>query len=237
LQWETKEAPRRLLATFAGYAIVRWLDGLPLWGFARTRDGPPSWPFPEPSAGRKFSTAGGSRSPSARFQAPCSPTTRRKDCHSRKPPLEKAGKLLERCEAGSAKLAHEALGRLISDLATKGFSIEGFGLLLASGRPLPALASVLASHALIHAADGEHFRDALAQAALRRGLPLTRIPERELYAAAAKRFRTTAGAIQARVQAAGKPLGPPWTADQKLAALIAWLALAKQNGTTAGPPI
>jgi len=141
-------------------------------------------------------------------------------------PLEKAGKLLERCEAGSAKLAHEALGRLISDLATKGFSIEGFGLLLASGRPLPALASVLASHALIHAADGEHFRGALAQAALRRGLPLTRIPERELYAAAAKRFRTTAGAIQAGVQAAGKPLGPPWTADQKLPALIALLALA-----------
>ena len=144
-------------------------------------------------------------------------------------PLAKAKRLLERCEAGSAKLAHKAVGDLARDLTARGYRIAGCGLLLASGRPLPPLESVLASHALIHAADGEHFRDALARAAARHGLSVLRVAERELYAAAATRFRIPAGALQASVSAAGKPLGPPWTADQKLAALIAWLALSGRS--------
>jgi hypothetical protein len=141
-------------------------------------------------------------------------------------PLEKAKKLLKRCEAGSTRLAHKAVGELARDLTAKGYTIAGCGLLLASGRPLPRLESLLASHALIHAADGEHFRDALALAVKRRGFSILRVPERDLHAAAAKRFRMPPSALQARVNEAGKPLGPPWTADQKLAALVAWLVLA-----------
>jgi hypothetical protein len=141
-------------------------------------------------------------------------------------PFERAKKLLKRCEAGSARLAHKAVGELVRDLTAKGYAVAGCGLLLASGRPLPPLTSVLASHALIHAADGEHFRAALVRAVNRHGLSVMRVPEREIYAAAASRFRISAGELQTKVGDAGKPLGPPWTADQKLAALIAWLALA-----------
>jgi hypothetical protein len=32
-------------------------------------------------------------------------------------------------------------------------------------------------------------------------------------------------AITARLAALGKPLGPPWTQDEKLASLAAWLVL------------
>ncbi len=140
-------------------------------------------------------------------------------------PLAKAKNLLDRFEAGSAKLAHKAVGDLARDLTSRGYRIAGCGLLLASGRPLPPLESVLASHALIHAADGEHFRHALARACARRGLSVLRVAERELYAAASTRFRISAEVLQTKVNEAGKPLGPPWTADQKLAALVAWLAL------------
>ena len=141
-------------------------------------------------------------------------------------PFERAKDLLERCQAASVRLARKAVGDLVSALSAKGYAVAGCGLLLASGRPLPSLKSVLASHALIHAADGEHFRDAIASAARSHRLPVTRVPERELYTKTASRFRLPAEDLQSRVNEAGKPLGPPWTADQKLAALIAWLVLA-----------
>jgi len=33
--------------------------------------------------------------------------------------------------------------------------------------------------------------------------------------------------LSSKIAALGKSLGPPWTADEKLAALSAWLVLAK----------
>lgn len=140
-------------------------------------------------------------------------------------PFEKAKRLLERCEVGSARLAREAVGALVEELTKRSYTVVGCGLLLASGRPLPALASILVSHALIHTADGEHFRDALAGASEHHRLPMTRVRERELYAGAAARFPIPAGELPSRINAIGKGLGPPWTQDQKLAALVAWLAL------------
>lgn len=75
------------------------------------------------------------------------------------------------------------------------------GLVLASGRSLPPLESILASHALVHAAEGEHFREALTRASQRLGLLVVRVPEREL--------RVTSTSVQTSVNAAGKQLGPP----------------------------
>src|SRR5438874_1790460 len=65
-------------------------------------------------------------------------------------------------------------------LEGQGCAPVGVVVLTAAGRALPALESVLGSHALIHAADGEHFREALAAAAQARGLPVTRVRERDV---------------------------------------------------------
>ena len=144
-------------------------------------------------------------------------------------PLAAAKELLQRCEAGSRRLARKAVGEIVEDLEAKGYAVAGCALLLASGRPLPELTSILASHALIHTADGEHFRDALVLACEHRRLSVLRVQSRDLPAEAASRFRIAAGDLMARVNAVGKPLGPPWTQDQKLAALVAWLALASRR--------
>jgi hypothetical protein len=53
---------------------------------------------------------------------------------------------------------------LPEDLAEGGFKIVRSALLLTSGRALPELKKILASHALIHSADGELFRDSLRAA-------------------------------------------------------------------------
>lgn len=127
--------------------------------------------------------------------------------------LGKARKYLERCERRARRLARQALREVLEELRANGRDAAACGLLLSSGRPLPALTQILASHALIHAADGEHFRDALRHAAshwVRASADLM-IPIEELHQL---------------VNAIGKSVGPPWTQDQKLAALSGWLALA-----------
>ena len=61
------------------------------------------------------------------------------------------------------RLAHRTIRRLQGEIPKQGYKLARCGLLLASGRPLPVLEKVLASHALIHTADGELFRDAIAE--------------------------------------------------------------------------
>jgi hypothetical protein len=139
--------------------------------------------------------------------------------------LDKARQIVTHYAEEAGRLATEELRAVLADLKTRGHSVAGCGLLLASGRPLPALESILASHALIHSADGELFRDALADAAKKHRLNLVRAREKEVVAEAASRLRLEPAALQRCVAGLGKTLGPPWTQDQKLAAIAAWLAL------------
>jgi hypothetical protein len=150
--------------------------------------------------------------------------------HAAEPmPVAEAAKYLARCERASLRLAKTALAASIGELAAlSGGAVEPrrCAILLASGRPLPELAKVLASHALIHTADGEHFREAFAAAARECGLDVVRIRERDVTAELAGRLETSPAALERRVAGWRRELGPPWTADQKLAALAAWAALA-----------
>lgn len=139
--------------------------------------------------------------------------------------LTKATDYLQRCSARSRELARQAVRSVINDLKKRGYEVVGCGILLGSGRSLPALAAILASHPLIHTAEGQMFRDVLVRAGRRCRLPVTGVKERELFAQAATRLRLPVRALQSRIAALGRDLGPPWTEDQKLAALIGWLAL------------
>jgi SH3-like domain-containing protein len=132
-----------------------------------------------------------------------------------------------RCAETAARMATDAFSRAIEAVLEKGARVAGCGLLLASGRPLPQLASILASHALIHTADGELFRDAIRSAAAASGLPVTAVRERELWAQAGQKLGDSAESIERRVAALGKALGPPWRADEKLATGVALLALVR----------
>jgi hypothetical protein len=140
--------------------------------------------------------------------------------------LKAAEKLIRRCTDTARLLAREAVGAAIRDLRKKGYEVVGSGLLLASGQPLPGFAATLASHALIHTAEGELFREALLHASERHCLPVTRVKEREIFAQAAAELGLRVESLPARLNDLGRPLGPPWRQDEKLAALVAWLAVA-----------
>jgi hypothetical protein len=142
-------------------------------------------------------------------------------------PLEfrDAEALLRQCARSTAQLSQRALRTALDDLRGLGYRVEYCALTLGSGRALPDLKSVLASHALIHTAEGEFYRDALAGAGRECGLKLCGVKEKQLYDCGAAHFQITPDELERRLSALGKPIGPPWTQDQKYAALVAWMAL------------
>jgi hypothetical protein len=130
-------------------------------------------------------------------------------------------------QSDAKRLALASLRSLQADLEEGDFEIVRSALLLASGRTLPGLEQILASHALIHTADGELFRDSLRAACARCHLPVEGIREKELFETASEAFSIQVAGLKRRVAAFGKALGPPWSQDEKLAALGAWLTLAR----------
>jgi hypothetical protein len=140
-------------------------------------------------------------------------------------PLNEAREFVARVEADAEKLAREAIRRLQSELGAIGIKLSNCALLLASGRSLPELEKILASHSLVHTADGVLFREAILRASSRCGLKTFSIKERELFDHAKKALRVQPAALLRRLTALGKPLGSPWSQDEKFAALAAWLAL------------
>jgi hypothetical protein len=150
--------------------------------------------------------------------------------------FEAAEGLIRRSSEEAAQLAERAIRDAVAEVRTLGHEPVSSGLLLAAGRPLPALSEILASHALIHTAEGELFRDVLRQASRRCGLGLTEVRERELEEEASRSLRRPSAALQRRVADWGRALGSPWTQDEKRAALVAWLALrAGVPPSPAGP--
>jgi hypothetical protein len=121
------------------------------------------------------------------------------------------------------RLAHAALSAFLATLEPKSVRI---GILDSAGSKIGPLEQVLASHALIHAAAGAHFRAALERAAARLGLVASRIRARELDARAAATVGRPIESLRDDLKRIGHELGPPWTADQKAAALLAWVLLA-----------
>ena len=143
--------------------------------------------------------------------------------------LAEAKTFLAQQRSEARKLALAAIRSAQSEVSQQGFQITRAALLLASGRPLPELPKILASHSLIHTADGEFFRESLLHACTRANLPVTKIKDRELLAAASKSLRRNPAALARYINDLGKPLGSPWTADEKFATLAAWLALSANH--------
>lgn len=148
-----------------------------------------------------------------------------------KMPANERQAFILRVESEATRLAHRAICVLQENLHAQGYELNRCGLVLASGRPLPTLPRILASHALIHTADGELFRRAILQASVDNGLASASIKERELLSEASRVLRIKPNDLTRRIAELGKPLGAPWSQDEKLASLVAWIALASRGAT------
>src|ERR1700733_7599226 len=133
-------------------------------------------------------------------------------------PIAKAEALLREATESSRKLAVLSISSVVRSLESQGHELAGCAILRGSGKPLPDIEGILASHALIQTAEGEIFRDVLAWAAHEGLLKVTSIREKAGDPPSIRHFDSI-----------GKHIGPPWTQDQKYATVAAFTVLADEG--------
>ena len=120
------------------------------------------------------------------------------------------------------RAARRAIKDLIADLASRYFKVA-VAAIPAGNTKLPnSLTEILAAHSRIHAAEGAFYRETLADACQALGLSVYRPPERDLSSVVSARTKLDTTQIAFRIREMGKEFGPPWSEDQKVAALAAW---------------
>jgi hypothetical protein len=120
--------------------------------------------------------------------------------------------------------SNQVLGELAEQAAAHG-ELVAVGI-VGEPREVPDLKHVLASHALLHLAEGELYRSALDEAAQERGLPVSLMHPKGTLELAASALEVTAAALGATLTGMRRALGPPWQADHREAAAAALVALA-----------
>jgi hypothetical protein len=123
-------------------------------------------------------------------------------------------KLITEVEELAASCAAAALAEIAAAVGAGPSEVAGVAV-VAKDRLLPEdLARILRSHALLHAAEGDLYEQALIEGAARAGLPVQRVT-------------TTSAPINPSLDAAGRALGPPWQKDHKMAAAAALSVLTR----------
>jgi hypothetical protein len=144
--------------------------------------------------------------------------------------VREAEQYLRKCAEESEELAAAAIGKAIEEMRERSYRITGLAMLLASGRALPELPGILASHALIHTAEGEFFRRAVWRACERLNVCVRGFRERDLDEQVETAWAGAAAGLQRRIASLGKSIGAPWTEDQKRASLAASIILRMGRG-------
>jgi hypothetical protein len=117
-----------------------------------------------------------------------------------------------------------ALKTAVAELGKCGHSIAGTGIIV-SGRPPDAdLATILKSHAMVHAAEGALFRNAIKGASQKLKIPVVEVSARDLPSRAAAALEISAAQLPERLAKIGRAAGRPWSKDQKESFLVALLA-------------
>jgi hypothetical protein len=142
--------------------------------------------------------------------------------------LRAGEKHVAKAAATSGRLAVAAMRQVTEHLRSNDYTVVAAAILLSSGRPLPDFERILASHAMIHTAEGELFREAFRSACMNLQIPTAGIRERDLDNDATAAFGTASEPLKKRIASLGKTLRAPWTTDQKTAALAAAIVLARQ---------
>jgi hypothetical protein len=141
-------------------------------------------------------------------------------------PLAQAEALVRSSEEKFQRIARDALEELLAELRTDGRAPVAAALVSGKDKALPPLASILKSHALVHAAEGDLYRRVLLRASEACGIPTLLVPENQIEEQAVDALQTEPAELAQRLAAMGKASGKPWTKDQKQSALVAWIALA-----------
>ena len=120
--------------------------------------------------------------------------------------------------AAARRASSRAIRRLIGEMRSHGFAPHGVAIVLS--RPAKSTPA-LGAHARAHAEERKLYGEAVADALDACGVRITRFIGEDLRALAAKQVRD----IDATLRAFSHVVGTPWRAQEKQAALAAWVVL------------
>ena len=134
-----------------------------------------------------------------------------------------AGHDLEWIRELSPSAATRRLEALLIDLRAQGLDVARVAVV---GAPDRKLASIGNPHIRAHAAEGVLFRRVWQVAAQAVGVPSMAFAEKGIESFAAARLGVDVETLRARIAEFGQAVGRPWRADEKAAAMAAWMALS-----------
>jgi hypothetical protein len=137
-------------------------------------------------------------------------------------PWEESQIAVRNSEVAIEAIASKALARLIKELQSEGMKISGVGVVGARDRDLARIGN---AHIRAHAAEGVLFRRVLDFAADANGLRRRTFSDRGFDELTAGEIGTRNVMVIRKVIELGRGLAPPWRADEKQAAIAAWLVL------------
>jgi hypothetical protein len=138
-------------------------------------------------------------------------------------PPAQAALLVREVHEAVEQLTDHVLGEL-ADVAEPHGTLVGVGV-TGFPRDVPTLEKVLASHALLHLAEGELYRGAICDAALERGLTVVPIDQKHGIAETAHVLGAAPELFAKRLTELRTSVGAPWQADHRLAAAAALAAV------------
>ncbi len=138
-----------------------------------------------------------------------------------------AAALVEAAERIATEQAAAAFERTLREATDEGAVVRSCAVVVGTFAGEARLETILASHARVHAAEGRLYQGALLQGAESHGLDTIAIPQRSIWEQGEAALGVSRDELRNWIDQLRREVGPPWAQDQKLAALAAWIALAR----------
>jgi hypothetical protein len=122
------------------------------------------------------------------------------------------------------RITKQSIANLLADYQTKGYGIRRASLVVGSQLGPATIAN---PHIRAHALEGQLFRSALEQALNAHGIHTAIFLERDAYSTAAVQLKKSPHEVRDTVQNLRRFTEGSWRAEQKLAAVGAWIALCQ----------
>ena len=125
-----------------------------------------------------------------------------------------------------ASAAKKSIKELLSQASAEGYRVAGAGLVVGS---LVDPATLHNEHIRAHGLEGQLFRTALEDALREQNLPFNVFVEKDAFETASALLKLSEAKAKKWIAGLGGSRDGPWRAEEKLAALAAWVALSARK--------
>jgi len=123
-------------------------------------------------------------------------------------------------------VAEQSIGHLLTDCRANGWNPQRAGIVSGS---LVEPSTIHAPHIRAHAMEGRLFRTVVEDAVQAHGLSCVVLGEKTAFGAAARQTNLDERTLKRTLVSLGRHVEGPWRAEEKLAALAAWVAVSEKS--------